>query len=260
MINFKREHGWLAREVVYFEETGSTNVDAFGLAAKGSGHGTLVIANSQTGGKGRRGRNWHTPKGASIAMSIILKPQMEAEHASMLTLVQAMAVARALEDVSGLKAQIKWPNDILLNEKKVCGILTEMHLEGSKISSIIIGTGINVNQEDFPREIADIATSIKREVGVAVSREELIEKICEYFEKYYDKFMQAKDLSDIMGEYNVRLISTGRRVRVLDPKKEFMGEALGINPLGELLVKREDGHVINVYAGEVSVRGIYGYV
>ena len=251
---------WMAGEIVYLEETGSTNIEATRLASEGLGHGTLVLTDSQIGGRGRRGRSWHTPKGTSIAMSMIMKPQMEAEYASMLTLVQAMAVAKAMEEVSGLQAQIKWPNDILVHEKKVCGILTEMNLDGSKIASIIIGTGINVNQEEFPEEIADIATSLKKEMGSFVSREELIGQICYYFEKYYEAFMQTKDLSDIMEEYNERLISRGRSVRVLEPKGEFAAEALGINPKGELLVKKEDGQMENIYAGEVSVRGIYGYV
>lgn len=246
--------------VVFFEETGSTNVEAMRLASEGYPHGTLVVADSQTGGKGRRGRSWHTPKGSSIAMSLILKPELEAEYASMLTLVQAMAVAKAIEEICGLKAQIKWPNDILINEKKVCGILTEMNMEGTRISSIIIGTGINVNQDDFPKEISKIATSLKKESGKVQSRENLVKRICELFEEYFEMFMASKDLSGILEEYNLRLISSGRRVKVLDPQEEFIGEALGINSQGELLVKKESGEIVKIYAGEVSVRGIYGYV
>lgn len=247
-------------DIVFLEETDSTNEEARKLAMEGYPHGTLVVADSQTGGKGRRGRSWHTPKGSSIAMSLILKPELEAEHASMLTLVQAMAVAEAIEENCGLKARIKWPNDILVNEKKVCGILTEMNMEGTKISSIIVGTGINVNQDSFPEDISEIATSLKRESGKVQSRENLIECICRLFEKYFEMFMESKDLTGILEEYNSRLISKGRMVKVLDPKEEFVGEALGINASGELLVKKESGEVIEVYAGEVSVRGIYGYV
>ena len=193
-------------------------------------------------------------------MSIMLKPELEAEYASMLTLVQAMAVTKAIEEICGLEAQIKWPNDILVNEKKVCGILTEMNLEMTEISSIIIGTGINVNQENFPEEISEIATSLKIEKKRTQSRADLIERICELFEEYFEMFMASKDLSGFLEEYNSHLISMGRVVKVLDPKGEFTGDALGINVLGELLVKRESGEVVNVYAGEVSVRGIYGYV
>lgn len=251
---------WVGREVVFFNEIGSTNAEARMLADQGTGHGTLVVADSQTGGKGRRGRSWHTPRSTSIAMSLILKPELEAEYASMLTLVQAMAAVKAIEEICGLEAQIKWPNDILVNEKKVCGILTEMNLEMTEISSIIVGTGINVNQECFPEDISEIATSLKIEKKRTQSRADLIERICELFEEYYEIFMETKDLSGVLEEYNSHLISMGRMVKVLDPKGEFTGEALGINSRGELLVKKETGETVNVYAGEVSVRGIYGYV
>lgn len=251
---------WAGQKVVFLEETGSTNEDAKVLAEQGAVHGTLVVADSQSGGKGRRGRSWHSPKGTAIAMSLILKPQLEAEKASMLTLVQAMAVAKALEELGQAKPQIKWPNDILINEKKVCGILTEMYLNKTEIASIIIGCGINVNQEHFPQEIAQIATSLKIELGQEQSRVKLIGRICELFEECFEKFMETKDFSRMAEEYNEFLISKGRQVKVLDPKGEFTGEALGVNACGELLVKRADGETVNVYAGEVSVRGIYGYV
>lgn len=252
--------GWAGKKVVFYEETGSTNVEAATLAGEGFPHGTLVVADRQTIGKGRRGRSWHTAGGTSIAMSMIVKPKLEAEYASMLTLVQALAVAKAIEDVCELEAKIKWPNDILVKGKKVCGILTEMNLEGTKISSIIIGTGINVNQDSFPEEIMGIATSLKIETGKTQPRAELIGCVCKWFETYFKIFMESKDLARCLEEYNQRLISAGRRVKVLDPKEEFTGEALGINDRGELLVKKESGEVVNVYAGEVSVRGIYGYV
>ncbi|MBR5317585.1 MAG: biotin--[Lachnospiraceae bacterium] len=254
-------HGeWAGCNVVFFEETGSTNVEARMLAEQGAGHGTLVVADSQSGGKGRRGRSWHSPKGSAIAMSMILKPELEPDKASMLTLVQAMAVAKALEEICGCKPQIKWPNDILINEKKVCGILTEMNLNKTEIASIIIGCGVNVNQESFPEEISQIATSLKMETGQMFHRAELIGCICRYFEEYFEEFMTAKDLSGIVEKYNNYLISKGCSVKVLDPQGEFQGEALGINARGELLVKKESGEIVNVYAGEVSVRGIYGYV
>lgn len=251
---------WAGCNVIFYEETGSTNVEAKQLAEQGAVHGTLVVADSQSGGKGRRGRNWHSPKGSAIAMSMILKPELEPDKASMLTLVQAMAVAKTLEEMCGCKPQIKWPNDILINEKKVCGILTEMNLNKAEIASIIIGCGVNVNQENFSEEISAIATSLRIETGQMFYRAELIGCICRYFEKYFEDFMTVKDLSGMVEEYNNYLISKGRSVKVLDPKEEFQGEALGINARGELLVKKVSGEIVNVYAGEVSVRGIYGYV
>lgn len=259
-IAVRMQTKWAGGEIVFLEETGSTNVEARKLAEAGAAHGTLIVADSQTDGKGRRGRSWHTPKGSSIAMSLILKPELEAEYASMLTLVQAVAVTKAIKEICGLDAQIKWPNDILVNEKKVCGILTEMNLEMTEISSIIIGTGINVNQDWFPEEIAEIATSLRIEKKRTQSRADLIERICELFEEYFEIFMKSKDLSAFLEEYNSYLVSRDRMVKVLDPKGEFTGKALGINAYGELCVQKENGEMVPVYAGEVSVRGIYGYV
>lgn len=254
------ETKWAGKNVVFLEEIDSTNVEATKLAKEGFPHGSLIVADSQSGGRGRRGRNWHTSKGSSIAMSLILKPKLEVEYASMLTLIQAMAVAKAIEEVCKINAQIKWPNDILVNEKKICGILTEMNLDKTEISSIIVGTGLNVNGEDFPEEILGIATSLKMETKKTVSRAKLIACICKRFESYFEKFMETKDLSVLMEDYNSHLVSRGRMVKVLDPKGEYTGEAFGINTKGELCVQKEDGEVIPVYAGEVSVRGIYGYV
>lgn len=251
---------WAAKEVIFLDKTTSTNVEAWRMAKQGFPHGSLIVTDSQTEGKGRRGRTWHMSEGSAIAMSMIVKPDMEAEYASMVTLVQAMATAKAIEEVCELKTQIKWPNDILINEKKVCGILTEMNLEKTSLSFIIIGTGINVNQKSFPKEIADIATSLRIEKNQLQSRAELIKRICELFEIYFEEFMVSKNCAAFLEEYNARLVSKGRRVKVMDPQGEFCGEALGINPKGELLVKSDSGEISKVYAGEVSVRGIYGYV
>lgn len=254
------ETKWAGKKVIFLSETASTNEEAVKEAQTGAEHGTLIVADSQTQGKGRRGRTWYTKKGTCIAMSLILKPKMETKDASMLTLVQAMAVAKSIEEACGLKTKIKWPNDILVNNKKVCGILTELYLNSTEISSIIIGTGINVNQEEFPTEISQIATSLKREKKESQSRIKLIKRICELFEQYYEGFLKTGDVSCFLEEYNEHLVSREKRVRVLEPKGEFEGQALGINLWGELLVKKDDGEVVRVYAGEVSVRGVYGYV
>lgn len=251
---------WAGKDIFYFETIDSTNAEAIRLAGKDGKHGTLVVANTQEMGRGRRGRSWFSPSETTISMSLLLFPDLEKEKASMLTLVQALAVSKAINEVAGLDSSIKWPNDILIHEKKVCGILTEMELGAGASYGIIIGTGINVNQESFPTEIENMATSIKKEGGKEISRVELIAKICTWFETYYAMFMETKDLSLLLEEYNQKLVSANKTVRVMDPSKEFSGKALGINSQGELLVEKEDGKVVNVYAGEVSVRGIYGYV
>lgn len=251
---------WMAHEIVYLQTCVSTNLDAKELLDKGSLNGTLVIAEEQTGGRGRRGRSWESPPGHCIYMTLGLKPDIETDKASMLTLIMAYATAKAIHKVTGLNAQIKWPNDIVLNGKKVCGILTEMNLEQTSIKSVVTGIGINVNQTEFKEEIKDTATSLLLEGGKSVSRADLIAWTMNYFEEAYEQFISVKNLSFLKEEYENLLANRNKEVRVLEPKGEYEGVALGISDTGELIVKRADGEAVFVYAGEVSVRGIYGYV
>ena len=253
---------WLGRQVVYFEETDSTNTQAKRLAEEGAESGTLVVADMQTAGKGRRGRSWQQSSGTMISMTFILKPEFPPDEASMLTLVAAHSVAKAIEEETGLTASIKWPNDIIINGKKIVGILTEMSLsvEQDCIHYVVVGIGINVNLTEIPEEIRETATSLSLETGRSIGRSKLIARVMEYFEKDYEQFLETGDLSGILDSYNAHLISMDREVRILDPKGEYTGISRGMNRVGELLVEREDGSTVNVYAGEVSVRGLYGYV
>lgn len=251
---------WLGKKVYYYEKTGSTNLDAKQLAEDGAPHGTLVVAEEQTDARGRRGRSWQAPAGSNLYFSLVLRPNFPAEHASMLTLVMAVSVARAVREQCGLKAEIKWPNDIVVNKRKVCGILTEMTLEARAIGYVIVGVGINVNQKEFPEDIRETATSLSRESGNVFSREELLQRIMEFFEADYETFLKTENMALLMDTYNSWLVNKGVQVKVLEPSGEYAGTAQGINENGELLVERENGHLEAVYAGEVSVRGIYGYV
>ncbi len=254
---------WAGRTLHYLEETGSTNIDAKRCAEEGEPHGTTVIAEKQVAGRGRRGRNWESPAGSAIYMTIMLKPDFVPDKASMLTLVMALSVADAIAEKTNLPAGIKWPNDVVVHGKKVCGILTEMNVESDYIQYVVIGVGINVNNaapEEFPEEIRDKATSLKIESGMTISRAELLERVLVHFEKNYDTFVRTLDLSLLMEAYEARLLNLGREVEVLDPRGAYTGVARGINGTGELLVETENGEMIEVYAGEVSVRGIYGYV
>lgn len=253
---------WAGRNVHYLTETDSTNQQAKRLAEDGAPHGTLVVADMQTAGKGRRGRSWQQKPGEAIAMSIILRPDFAPEYASMLTLAAADSVVKGIEKATGMSPMIKWPNDVIVNRKKVCGILTEMgmNLEDGSIDYVVVGIGINVNQTEFPEEIRQIATSLRLEGGDGVQRSSLITEVMRAFERDYELLTERKCLSGILEEYNARLINRDAAVKVLDPKGEFTGTSLGINERGELLVKKEDGTVTEVYAGEVSVRGFYGYV
>lgn len=255
---------WAGCEIYYLEETGSTNVDAKRLAEEGAGHGSVVVADKQNAGRGRRGRTWESPAGKDLYFTILLKPDFAPDKAAGLTLVMALAVTRAIETYCGIEAEIKWPNDVVVNGKKVCGILTEMNVETDYIQHVVIGIGINVNRTDAPKDIPEelrgVATSLFLEGGVTIARAGLLQEVLQCFEDYYEKYVQRLNLELLLEEYNARLVNRGRQVRVLDPKGEWEGIARGVNASGELLVKKNDGTIEEVYAGEVSVRGIYGYV
>jgi BirA family biotin operon repressor/biotin-[acetyl-CoA-carboxylase] ligase len=251
---------WAGKQLCYMETVDSTNTKAKQLAEEGAVHGTLVVANQQTQGKGRRGRSWESPTDTGIWMTLILKPNRNPSDASMLTLVMALAVVNACNEITKSPCTIKWPNDIVLNKKKVCGILTEMSVEMDYINHIVIGVGINANMEEFPEELVDKATSIRKENGEKIKRAQLINRILMRFEEEYQLFMEHNDLSMQVNRYNGLLVNKDKEVVVLEPSKEYHGVARGINERGELLVEKHDGEITKVFAGEVSVRGIYGYV
>ena len=251
---------WMGKPVVYFDETDSTNNVVKRLAEEGGVHGTLAVADAQTGGKGRRGRPWNAPRGVGIWMSLLLRPDIAPADASMITLISALAVSDGIRETTGLDSVIKWPNDVVVNGKKLCGILTEMSSEIDHVNYVVPGIGINVNTESFPEEIRQVATSVYLETGKKANRSRIIGAGLRHYEKYYDIFMQKKDMTDRLEIYSRRLANNGAPVRVLDPAGEYTGTALGINHRGELLVETETGEVRNVLSGEVSVRGIYGYV
>lgn len=251
---------WVAKEVLYFDTIDSTNTKAQELAEKGYPSGTLVVADKQESGKGRRGRSWVSPSGTGIFMTLMIKPDINPNNASMLTLVAALAVAKAITSVTGEKAMIKWPNDIVVNSKKVCGILTEMNAQFDYINHIVVGIGINVHNESFPEEISQMASSLMIEAGgKRFHRAQIIAETMSYFEQYYDTFLKTQDLSALVREYDELLVNRNKSVRVLDPKEPFDGKAMGITPKGELIVDTWESRKL-VSSGEVSVRGIYGYV
>lgn len=250
---------WAGCQVKYFETLDSTNIAAKRMAEEGAQNGTLVIADQQTAGRGRRGRQWETPKGETIAMTLLMRPRLRPEKASMMTLVMGMAVSCALQELFGLECQIKWPNDIVYQGKKLCGILTEMSAEINEIHYLVIGCGINANNKEFPGELANKADSLCRILGSEVNRAEIVSACMKYVEYYYDIFQRTEDMSALAQEYNHMLASVGQEVCVMEPGHEYRGISLGIDESGQLLVKKEDGSIACVYAGEVSVRGIYGY-
>lgn len=249
---------WLGKNIIYEEIIDSTNQYAKKLGEENVINGTVVVAGQQTAGRGRRGRDWVSPKG-NCYLSMLLRPPIHAEHASRLTLVAALALAESITEVSGLKVQIKWPNDIVINGKKLCGILTESSFDGNDLKYVVIGIGINVNQDVFDTAIQEMATSIFVEKGQFIDCACLIGAFLNKFERWFEQFAITEDLSSLQERYNELLVNCNREVRVLD-ETEWIGIALGINETGELLVRNNIGDVRSVFAGEISVRGIYGYV
>lgn len=258
---------WIGQKVYQYNSIDSTNLEAKRLGGEGAPHGSLIIANRQTKGRGRRGRIWESAKEGNLYFSLLLKPDFPVQKASMLTLVMAQAVLEAIEENCGIRLGIKWPNDIVADGKKVVGILTELNLIAEGGYQVIIGVGVNIVRQEFAEDIARKATSVEMITGKEISKGDLLDAILSRFEDLYERFCKAGDLRIISEKYNDRLVNRNQVVKVLEPTGEYKGLALGINEEGELLVApcNEDGepdleNVQSIYAGEVSVRGIYGYV
>ena len=246
----------MGQTIYFYEETDTTNNRARELALEGAPEGTLVVAEKQTAGRGRRGKVWESPLGTGIWMSLVLRPQIAPAEASVLTLLCGLATAEAIEAETGLSAGIKWPNDILINGKKAVGILTEMDCEMSEVHFVIPGIGINVNTASFPPEIAEIATSLYLECGKTVSRRRLVHKVLERLEEHYETFLRTGSFAAMLEDYRKHCITLGKEVHVLG-REPFFAEGLDITPEGELLVRRADnGKEEVVFSGEVSIRGV----
>ncbi len=250
---------WAGNTVHFDDMTDSTNRVAKELAKEGAPAGTLAVSDYQSAGRGRFDRVWSAPKGTAITMSLILRPEFAPAAAPMLTLVMGLSVAQVMEE-EGFTSKIKWPNDVVVNRKKICGILTEMSLQGAKIDSVVIGVGININIPEFPEEMQDKATSCYLETGKEFDRNLVIAKVMKQFEMNYEIFCRTCDMSALLSEYRRLLANQNQPVKVLEGEHPWEGICLGINEMGELLVELPDGSVREVFAGEVSVRGLYSYV
>ncbi len=251
---------WAGRPVYFYENIDSTNLQAKRLSDMGAPHGALVVAEMQTAGRGRRGRSWVSLPGINIYYTILLKPEFSPDKSSMLTLVMGYSAARAIRVETGLNAGIKWPNDIVVNGKKLCGILTELSVEKDRIQNVVIGVGINVHEQEFSSYLADKATFLDRECGFRVNRNRLLSVIMEFFEEDYERFVSAGNLLPFKDAYERMLVNRDREVCVEDTAGAYEGIARGITETGELIVELADKSRREVFAGEVSVRGIYGYV
>lgn len=246
---------WAGQDIVYFKEIDSTNRYAKKLAGQGAAHGTMVLADTQTAGRGRRGHSWISPAGSSISMTLILRPDVPPAQVAKISLLTALATANAIRRVTGLDVRIKWPNDIVAGGRKVCGMLMEMDATPEKVASVVAGVGINVHQTQFPEEIAHSASSLDLLAGRRISRADIVRAFLQEFE-------QAWVLGDeaMMRAYCARSATIGQRVQVIGLNGTYTGTAEGVTDSGSLLVRAdEDGGVREVLAADVSVRGIMGY-
>lgn len=250
---------WLGNTIIYEEKMDSTNIWAKRLGEQKAENGTVVVTQYQTAGRGRHGNVWISPVG-NCYLSLLLKPKILVERASMLTLVSALAVAKTIRQIAKLDTMIKWPNDIIVNGRKLCGILTESSTDMQFINYVVVGIGINCNQTEFVEEIEQMATSIRLETGKEVDCAELLGTFLNIFEEYYETFLETQDLSKMMEEYNNLLVNRGKEVKILEREKERILTAIGIEENGELLVEDKQGKKEKIISGEVSVRGLYGYV
>lgn len=251
----------------FFDVLDSTNDELKRQAQQRADEWLVVSAVKQTKGRGRSGNQWEMEPGASIATSLLLRPDLPMEKASSLTLVAAIAVCRAIEGLYHLETKIKWPNDVIYGGRKLCGILTEAAASGGRPEYVVVGIGVNVTQERFSSGIKDKGISLKMALEAEESQvsleqdatEILTERIWQEFSVLYDVFLMTEDLSVLLEEYNRHLVNRNEAVRVLDPAGAWEGIARGIKETGELLVETEDD-LRTVDSGEVSVRGVYGYV
>ncbi|WP_026676975.1 biotin--[acetyl-CoA-carboxylase] ligase [Fictibacillus gelatini] len=242
------------RQIVSKESVSSTQEIAHKLSHEKCEEGTLVVADEQTGARGRMGRPWQSPKGSGIWMSLILRPEIPLQRAPQLTLLTAVAVVKAIHKVTGLNAEIKWPNDILINGKKVVGILTELQAEADRINSVIIGIGMNVNlsSDELPDEIRGIATSLQIETGQAIRRADLIAAVMKEMELLYKQYLQE-------GFHLIKLLwesyalSLGKRIKVRTISGEFEGFAKGITDEGVLLLEDDENQIHQIYSADIEI-------
>lgn len=246
---------WLAKSLVYLPTVDSTNQEVKRIASAYP-HGTVVIAEQQTAGKGRLGRVWSSPNGTGLWFSILLKPEIALNQIAGITLVCGLGVCKAIRKYTGLNALIKWPNDIIIGNKKICGILTEMTAEADRINYAVTGIGINVNTSEFDGEIKHKATSLSIENNNVINRAELFKEIILSLETEFDNYFSNPD-SGIDEEYTSLCVTLGREVTVKRGNSTFSGKAVAVESTGDLVVRLSDSTAVKVSSGEVTVQGIY---
>jgi len=244
--------GAIGRRIVHFFRADSTNTIALRLASEGAEHGTVVVAEEQTAGRGRLGREWYSEKSSGIYVSVLLRPPLAPAAAPALTLMAGVAAQAAVERASGLVTDIRWPNDLLLNGKKLCGILTEMSAEVDRLHAVVIGIGINVNHREIPDELRAIATSLRMETGKTHSRVQVLAALLRELEHYYELLLQQGAAAIVERWTAVSTYARGKRIVVRTPSGEFQATTAGLESSGALRIRRDDGREEPLVAGEIA--------
>jgi len=242
----------IGREIHLFHKIASTNTLAMEMAANGTPEGAVVIAEMQTGGKGRLGRTWISPQG-NLYLSVVLRPNIPIHKAPLITLTGAVAVASAIRTMCGLEAGIKWPNDILISGKKVSGLLTEMSAEQDRIRHIVLGIGVDVNMEmgELPPDVRSLTTTLAAEAGAKINRTALLQQVLRDLERWYQKFLNNH--ADVLEEWKKLNMTVGNRITVSGAGEDLDGLAQGVDSDGRLIVRLEDGAIRTIAAGDVTI-------
>jgi BirA family biotin operon repressor/biotin-[acetyl-CoA-carboxylase] ligase len=252
MLRQRLKGSLFGKRIYHFFKTDSTNRVALELGHAGEAEGAVVLAEEQTAGRGRAGRAWHSDRAVGIYMTVLLRPRLAPVQAPLLTMMAGLSARSAVQAVTGLTVDLKWPNDLLIRGKKAGGILTEMHAEPGQIRFVIVGIGLNVNQERFPGELADTATSLRVETGKAQSRMEVLVRLLREFESDYNRFLREGVASVVARFEEVSTYAKGKRVRVTNGTESYAGTTAGLGPEGLLQVQRDDGQMMTVIAGDVA--------
>jgi BirA family biotin operon repressor/biotin-[acetyl-CoA-carboxylase] ligase len=239
-------------KVFFFETIDSTNTFSKSLSQEKAPHGTVIVADEQTAGRGRLQRNWSSVKGENLLFSLILYPDFDHEKISLLPFAGALAVSDAIDSITGLSATCKWPNDVLLNGRKVCGMLLESLLENSSLRKVIFGIGVNVNQTEFPDELKDKATSLKIESGGDIDRIRLLHALLEELENRYEQLSKFPS-RQLLHDWKMKALLFGKKITVMESEFCFEATAIDVADDGSLIIQTEDGQKKKIFAGDVSL-------
>lgn len=252
MLRQRLKGSLFGKRIYHFFKIDSTNRVAMELGHAGEPEGSVVLAEEQTAGRGRAGRSWHSERAAGIYATVLLRPKLAPVQAPLLTMMAGLAARAAVVDATQLPVDVKWPNDLMVRGKKIGGILTEMHAEPSQVRFVIVGLGINVNQEKFPAELAGIATSLRAESGRTQPRMEILVRLLREFENDYNRFASEGSASVVKRFQEISSYAQGKRVRVTNGTESYSGVTAGLTSEGLLRVERDGGELATVVAGDVT--------